>query len=558
MRRFARLCWELAATTSASRKVETLTAYFRSVPEDDAALALAYLLGRRGRRPVTTTSLRQWACEEAGIPLWLFDASYDAVGDLGETLALVLIDTPESAAEPPRLTAFVAESVTALAKAAPAEARAIVTGTWRRLTSDERFIYHKLIGGAFRMGVAHGLVVRAVAQVTGLDSATITHRLMGGVEATAATWRALGARDERDALPTRPYPFCLATQLEITGDEATLNEQLGPVSDWLVEWKFDGIRCQLLHRGEAVAVVSRGEERIDASFPELVALAKRLPSGTAIDGEVLLVERELGGATTRILPFHRLQSRLNAKRAAWTVEPGLFELERIAFVAYDLLESEGTDRRSLPLADRRQRLDALVASVSDDRLHASPTLCPTSWEDAARERARSRALGVEGLMLKRRDAAYGSGRERRSAWWKWKIDPFTVDVVLTAAQPGTGRRANLLTDYTFGIWRGNELVPIAKAYSGLTDEEITLVDRQVRATTTAKRGPLRIVEPTLVFELGFEGIERSTRHKAGLALRFPRMLRWRQDKRPADADRIETLESLLAVARASEPFTLDS
>jgi DNA ligase 1 len=307
MRRFAQLCLELSGTTSSSRKVELLAAYFRAAAPADAAIALSYLLGQRGRRPVRSTLLRTWACEAASIPHWLFDASFESVGDLGETLALVVEDSPAAAADPPSLAAFLDRYVTALAGASVADAKTIVLDAWRQLTLDERFIYHKLIGGSFRMGVARGLVLRAISEVSGLDLATMTHRLTGKLDVSEQGWQRLLHRDESDALPTRPYPFCLATQLDVEPSE------LGQIDQWLIERKFDGIRCQVLRRGESVAVVSRGEERIDASFPELVALARRLPDGTALDGEVLLVEGD------RILPAiadpHQRQARSLARRA---------------------------------------------------------------------------------------------------------------------------------------------------------------------------------------------------------------------------------------------------
>ncbi len=568
MKRFTRLCMDLAATTSATRKVDLLVAYFRAVPEEDAAAALACLLGQRGRRPIASTTLRSWACERAAIPLWLFEQCYESVGDLGETLALVL---PDSAA-PTRATddvsdgeplhRFLATRVDRLASASPEEAKRIVFEAWDELDVDGRFLFHKLIGGAFRMGVARGLILRAIAEVAELDLATATHRLTGRFSGTAAAWRALVARDESDALPTRPYPFCLASPLE------GAPEDLGSIEEHLLEWKFDGIRCQLLRRGTSVAVVSRGEERIDGSFPELVALARTLPDGTALDGEVLVVARSsASGATERIQPFQRLQTFLQAKRPAWVAEPGLFDGvadgDRVIFIAYDLLEFHGADQRAEPLRTRRARLETLIESarlaVAGDRLRLSPSVVARDWTHAASLRGESRARGVEGLMIKRLDQSYGVGRERRAGWWKWKVDPYAIDAVLVAAQPGTGRRANLLTDYTFAVWRHppgpgaadapprakQELVTLAKAYSGLTDDEILTVDRHARATTTAKRGPVRLLEPTLVFELGFEGLERSARHKAGIALRFPRMLRWRRDKRPEDADCLATVESLL-------------
>lgn len=543
MRRFTQLCLALAHTTSSTRKVERMVDYFGGAPADDAALALAYLLGRRGRRPVSVTSLREWACEEAAVPAWLLDACQDAVGDAGETLALLLPDAAPPAPELPTLSAFVRDSVDALAGKRPSDARGIVTAAWRRLTCDERFVYHKLIGGAFRMGVARGLVVRAVSTLTGLDVAVISHRLTGAFQGSAEAWRRLTSAEADEDRAAQPYPFCLATP--IVSSSGTVGESLGQVAAWQVERKYDGIRCQLLRREGAVAVVSRGEERIDGSFPELVALARRLPAGTVLDGEVLLVLRADAGGEERPLPFGRLQTRINAKRAAWMAEPGLFDLERIAFVSFDLLERDGADIRKRPLWERRRSLEELADRMRDDVLRLSPTVACATWDDVARERARSAALGVEGLMLKRRDAPYGLGRDRRADWRKWKVDPRTIDAVLVAAQPGAGRRANLLTDYTFALWLGESLVTVAKAYSGLSDAEIALVDRHARSTTVGRKGPVRLLEPLLVFELAFDGLERSTRHKAGIALRFPRILRWRHHKRPSDADHVSALERML-------------
>lgn len=542
MRRFARLVLGLGETRGTAERIARLAAYFASAPEEDAAWAFALLAGRRPRRAVTTTRLRAWAAEEAGLPEWLVEASYEAVGDLGETLALLLPDAlGDDDAESPSLAAVMRDGVLALASARPDDARAIVRRFWRRLDAEERFVYHKLLGGSFRIGVSRGLVLRAVATRAGVDLATITHRASGAFEPTAASWRALleGGAEDRAA---QPYPFCLAQPLV---DEPA---SLGAIDAHLVERKFDGIRAQLIRRGELVALWSRGEERVERSFPEVQAAARRLPEGTVLDGEILVWE----GEGERPAPFARLQTRLNATRGVWRREPGLFDRERVVFVAYDLLEASGEDLRTLPLRARRERLDALLATHGDETLRISPSVPVRSWAEAAAARAESRALGVEGLMLKRLDAPYGLGRQRGAdgrgggGWWKWKVDPYAIDAVLVAAEPGHGRRANLLTDYTFAVWRGSELVTIAKAYSGLDDAEIAELDRVLRATTTAKRGPVRIVEPTLVFELGFEGLQRSTRHKAGIALRFPRILRRRSDKPAAEADRMETLEALLA------------
>ncbi|MDZ4755702.1 MAG: ATP-dependent DNA ligase [Phycisphaerae bacterium] len=548
MKAFARLCIELGTTRSTATKVAQLVDYFRAAPAEDAALALSFFLGRRLKRAVTTTELRRWVAEAGGLPSWLIDMSYESVGDLGETLALLLPDTariPNDSDEPmASLAVVVRDGILPLAAAPPARRKAIVFAWWNRFDSDERFVYHKLIGGSFRIGVSSGLVLRAIAALTGVDLAIVTHRLSGPFDPTPESWERLLRGESPDDAPGCLYPFCLASSLEVP--PADFDRMLGPVAAWQIERKYDGIRGQLLHRGATTAVWSRGEERIDGSFPELRDLARQLPDGTVLDGEVLLVIGDTIGS------FAKLQTRINAKRSAVDAGPGLFDIERAVFFAYDVLEDDGVDIRGLPLQERRGRLERIVSSVDDPMLRLSPVLRPARWEDAAAERAQSRALGVEGLMLKRLDAPYGIGRQRGrtelaiASWLKWKIDPFSIDAVVIAAEAGHGRRANLLTDYTFGLWRGEELITIAKAYSGLTDEEIAMVDRQLRGTTHTKRGPVRFVDPTLVFELGFEGLQRSKRHKSGIALRFPRILRWRTDKKPADADSLSTLEALLA------------
>jgi len=302
----------------------------------------------------------------------------------------------------------------------------------------------------------------------------------------------------------------------------------------VVEWKWDGIRAQLIRRTGRTFLWSGGDELLSGRFPEVEEAAALLPEGTVIDGELL---PWTGGAP---LPFAQMQRRIGRKALGRKI---LSEVP-VVLVAYDLLEERGDDLRALPFAERRARLAVLLAATpSAGRLMLSPAVAVQSWPDVERARARARESGAEGLMLKRRNSAYGAGR-RRGDWWKWKVEPHSVDAVLIYAQPGSGRRAGLYTDYTFGIWDGDRLVPFAKAYTGLTDDEIRQVDAFIRRHTIEKFGPVRTVKPELVFELAFEGIQRSSRHKSGIAVRFPRMARWRTDKRPEEADTLATVQAL--------------
>lgn len=527
MRQFTQLYTELDETNRTNEKVAALERYFAAAPAEDAAWALYFLTGRRFKRAVNSTQLRAWVAEEAALPQWLVDESYDAVGDLAETLALLLPQAGDGADLP--LHRVVAERIAPLAALDEADRRALVTRTWAEMTPTQRFVWHKLIGGAFRVGVGRTLVVRALANVAGVEPAVMAHRLMGAWEPTAADFRRLLDADTTHADHSRPYPFYLAYQLD------SEIEELGPRAEWQVEWKWDGIRAQLIKRRGDVLVWTRGEELVTDAYPELIKLGQALPDGTVLDGEILV------WAEDTPLPFNVLQRRLGRKK----VGPKLLKDAPVILMAYDLLEWRGEDLRAQPLDARRTQLDALAAAVDPGQAFAlSPVVTAPNWPAVTTLREESRARGAEGFMLKRRDAPYGVGR-KKGDWWKWKIDPFTVDAVMIYAQRGHGRRASLYTDYTFGVWDGDTLVPIAKAYSGLTDEEIREVDTFVRRNTTERFGPVRAVKAELVFELAFEGIQPSPRHKSGIALRFPRMARWRRDKKPEDADGLGVLVGML-------------
>ncbi len=568
MKRFSQLFAELDATTSTNAKVDALQRYFAAAPAADAAWAVYFLAGGKPRQVMPMALLAQLACEEAGIAPWLFDECYQAVGDLAETIAHVLPDSGDTSEV--GLAEWVEQRLLPLRGLPPQEMAGRVRGYWRELDDQGRFLLTKLVGGGFRVGVSKLLVQRALAAHAGLDPKRIAQRMMGYTDGkvmpSAERYAALLARAEEGGEPSpadagQPYPFFLAHPLDAPAE--VFASRLGPVTDWQVEWKYDGIRGQVVKRQGQVWLWSRGEELVTERFPEIVALAQALPDGTVLDGEILVWKE--GPA-----PFALLQQRIGRKNLTRKV---LAEAP-VSFMAYDLLEQGGVDIRALPQRERRDRLQSLLA---DTGFKVSPVETAPSWIDFAQRRGRSRELGVEGFMLKRLDAAYGTGRTKADGlWWKWKIDPMSVDCVLVYAQAGHGRRASVYTDYTFAVWSREprdqsevdavldaiarkeppapgalQLVPFAKAYSGLTDEEFRDVDALIRRSTVEKFGPVRSVRPSLVFELGFEGINRSTRHRSGIAVRFPRMLRIRRDKPLREANTRADLEALLGAAGGS-------
>jgi DNA ligase-1 len=549
MKAFAALYRELDATTSSLAKQAALQRYLQDAAPADAAWAVYFLAGGKPRQLVPTKLLRLLAQEAAGLPEWLFDESYEAVGDLAETISLLL--PPPIEQHELGLAAWVEQHLLplrALGKTNPDALPDTLRAQWRRLAPEERLVYFKLMTGSFRVGVSRLQVTQALAAVAGVDAKRVAQRLMGYTHITgqpsAADYAGLVAAESSGELNQKtsgqPYPFFLAHPFNLSVEQ--FGTVLGPPADWLVEWKWDGIRAQLVKRAGQVWLWSRGEELVTERFPELAAMGEALPDGTVLDGEIAVWRED------KVRPFAELQKRIGRK----TLGPKLLHDIPVVLLAYDLLEWQGRDLRALPQAGRRVLMDDLVTQLQHPQLIASPMLSGESWQDLARQREAAREMGVEGMMLKQRQAAYGVGRTKDvGTWWKWKIDPLSIDAVLIYAQRGHGRRASLYSDYTFAVWDAapgvpeRKLVPFAKAYSGLTDEEMGRVDAVIRKTTVESFGPVRSVKPTLVFELGFEGIARSSRHKSGIAVRFPRMLRWREDKPVEEADTLETLAALL-------------
>jgi DNA ligase-1 len=546
MKQFAALYRELDASTSNLAKQAALQRYLQAAAPADAAWAVYFLAGGRPRQLVPTKLLRLLAQQAAGLPEWLFDESYEAVGDLAETLSLLL--PPPTEAHDLSLAAWLEQHLLPLRGMPPEQLSDALRAQWRQLAPEERLVYFKLITGAFRVGVSRLQVTQVLATISGLDPKRIAQRLMGYTHITgrpgAADFAALIAPESSGELDQQtsgqPYPFFLAHPFNLSLDQ--FDAALGPPLQWIIEWKWDGIRAQLVKRAGRVWLWSRGEELVTERFPELALMGETLPDGCVLDGEIVVWRED------RVQPFAELQKRIGRK----TLSPKLLREIPAVLLAYDLLEWEGRDVRALPQAERRVLLDDLLTDAQHPSLVASPMLHGERWQDLARQREAARSMGVEGMMLKQRDARYGVGRTKDvGLWWKWKIDPLSVDAVLVYAQRGHGRRASLYSDYTFAVWDGppeaqeRKLVPFAKAYSGLTDAEMARVDAVIRKTTIESFGPVRSVEPTLVFELGFEGIAKSTRHKSGIAVRFPRMLRWREDKPVAEADTLQTLAALL-------------
>ena len=532
MKRFAALFRELDRSTATGDKRAALVAYFREAPPRDAAWALwllsgAKISGGKAGKIADTRELRQWVAEESGNPAWLVDESYDQVGDLAETLAL-LLDDPDTEGEALPLSDWIEIRLMPLAGRTAEVRRATIVDAWHRLRFDERLLFNKLLTGALRVGVSQRLVQQALAELSGIDIARIAQRMLGAWAPTPAFFADLLNPEALGSDRQQPYPFFLASPIE------SAVETLGDIADWALEWKWDGIRLQLIRREGEIALWSRGEERLDGRFPEIEAAAATLSRDCVIDGELLA-----WGDGEAPMPFTALQTRIQRRK------PGSKTLADTParVLAYDLLELDGEDWRMRPLSERRAALATLLRAHGHDRIVLSPQLAASDWSAAAASRAQARERGVEGLMLKRLASPYQAGR-RRGDWWKWKIEPLTIDAVMIYAQSGHGRRSTLYTDYTFGIWDGDILVPVAKAYSGLDDKEILALDKWIRANTIERFGPVRSVKPQQVFELGFEGVNLSSRHKSGVAVRFPRILRWRHDKPAAEADRLESLKAL--------------
>ncbi|QXP56268.1 ATP-dependent DNA ligase [Cellulophaga sp. HaHa_2_95] len=533
MKNFASLIKTLDSTTKTNTKVAALAEYFAKASDTDKVWTIAILSHRRPPRPVNTTLLRQWASELSNIPLWLFEESYHIVGDLAETIALVIPSNPLQTDK--SLTEFLEEMIL-LKKKSEEEKKEYLYNNWKALDYYERFVFTKLITGGFRIGVSQKLMTKALSKATEINEDILAYKLMGNWDPKTITFQELILEENENDYLSKPYPFYLAYAIE--------NEihDLGDVQEWSAEHKWDGIRSQTIFRNDELFVWSRGEELVTDKYPELEKLVGIIPNGTVIDAEILPYANNIIGT------FNDLQTRIGRK----TVSKALLKKTPVILKAYDILEWEGNDIRHLPFIERRELLEKLyqtISAIESLPFQISETIHCSTWEEVAKERERAREMHSEGLMLKRKDSPYLVGR-KKGDWWKWKVDPLTIDAVLTYAMRGHGRRSNLFTDYTFALWNTNEegekeLVTFAKAYSGLTDAEFRKIDAWIKKNTLERFGPVRSVTPHHVFEIAFEGIALSKRHKSGIATRFPRIIRWRHDKKIEDANTIEDLKNLI-------------
>jgi DNA ligase-1 len=524
---FAALVTEISSSTKTNDKLEALAEYFTLAEDKDKVWVIAIFSGRRPRRIVSSTLLAEWCIELADIPPWLFSECYSMVGDLGETIALLLPGSLDKESKGESLSYYL-EKFIEIEKQDETIRKKFILASWQQMSESERFVFNKLITGNFRIGVSQKMMVNALAKIVNLSSSVIAHRISGSWDPVITTFSQLLSEDHISTDDSKPYPFYLAYALE--DDPSTL----GDPSEWQAEWKWDGIRGQMIKRNNELYVWSRGEELMTEKFPEYFILKDLLPNGVVLDGEIIPAENG------KPLPFAVLQTRIGRKNIT---RKQLLDAP-ICFFAYDLLEYEGGDWRDKPLSERRAQLEKILAPINQRSIQLSEIILFTDWNELGDLRKTSRDMNSEGIMLKRKSSIYQVGR-KRGDWWKWKIDALTIDCVMVYAQKGSGRRSGLYTDYTFAVKDEDKLVVFTKAYSGLTDKEFAQVDNFVKRNSIEKFGPVRTVKPELVFEIAFEGIAASNRHKSGVALRFPRISRWRKDKKVDEINTIEDLRAML-------------
>ncbi|MBD3904177.1 ATP-dependent DNA ligase [Chryseobacterium sp. Ch-15] len=525
MKQFAELINALESTNKTNAKIDAIVDYLERASDDDKLWFIALFTGKKPKRNVNTNYMKEWALEITQLPFWLFQESYSSVGDLGETLSLILPPPNETVEK--SLSEWMQEIIN-LKNKSDAEKKEFVLNSWNGLDYIERLIFNKLLGGSFRIGVSSKTLINALTKFSGQEASTLMHSLMGKWKPNEVNFKELISAENINPDNSKPYPFCLAYPLEKD------LEELGTPDEWLIEYKWDGIRGQIIKRNDEVFIWSRGEELVTEQFPEIVEVIQSMKGNFVLDGEILAVKDD------KVLNFNELQKRLNRK----TITKKMLAEIPIEVFVYDLLELEGTDLREKPISARRAMLEELLLNENPEKIKLSQVIEFENWEDLNQIRENSREINSEGLMLKQKDSHYHSGR-KKGDWWKWKINPMTIDAVLIYAQKGSGRRSAYYTDYSFAVKSGDKLVTIAKAYSGLTDKEIMEVSKFVNKNAIEKFGPVRTVKPELVFEIAFEGIGFSNRHKSGVALRFPRILRWRKDKTVDDIDDIEEIKNLI-------------
>tara|TARA_B100001287_G_scaffold91833_1_gene76986 strand:- start:9874 stop:11475 length:1602 start_codon:yes stop_codon:yes gene_type:complete len=531
MNDFARLIENVDKTNKTNDKVLALENYFKTASNEDKVWAIALFSSKRPKRAINSSKLREYAAELANIPLWLFEESYHIVGDLAETISLI-VPNSENKMSCKNLSQYICE-INNLKNLDEDSQKQYLFDCWLSMDYYSRFVFNKIITGGFRIGVSQKLMTRSLANVTGIDKDTIAYQIMGDWSPDNITFDELILSPSKDSFFYKPFPFYLAYALDVN-----LN-QLGDPNDWVYENKWDGIRAQLIKRNNQISLWSRSGELISNQFPEIIQMGIDLPNGTVIDGELLVFKDNNIGS------FNDLQKRLGRKKVGKII----LEKYPVVLKAYDLLENKQKDIRSQAYHQRRSMLHFLVNEIDNVSLQLSLFYNIQNWSDLEIAHQKARENRSEGLMIKQKKESYKVGR-KKGDWWKWKVDPLTIDAVLTYAMRGHGRRANLFTDYTFALWKKNEngkksLITFAKAYSGLNDKEFKEIDSFIKKNTLEKFGPVRSVKPYLVFEIAFEGVFYSSRHKSGVSVRFPRISRWRKDKKIDDANDLTMLKDLI-------------
>ncbi len=532
MQQFAELVVKLGSSTKTNDKLDALADYFAQAENKDKVWVIALFTDRKPKRPVSSTLLSEWAVEAAKLEWWLFEECYHVVGDLAETISLLLPEKKNETRKPQPIHYYV-EKLIEIEKQHDSVKKAFILQSWSEMNQAEKFVFNKLFTGGFRIGVSQKLIVNALAKTIDISPSVIAHRLSGSWDPSGISFEELLSEHHVTKDISKPYPFFLAYALE---EDPSM---LGNPNEWQAEWKWDGIRGEIIKRENELFVWSRGEELMTDKFPEYQLLKDLLPDGIALDGEIICLPSEKSNAL-KPLPFSFLQTRIGRKN----ISKKQLKEAPVAFICYDLLEFNGEDFRERPLEERRSKLKNIIEGIDHHAIHISPEINFNSWEELKQLRNCSREMQAEGIMLKRKNSVYQAGR-KRGDWWKWKIDPLTIDAVMIYAQKGAGKRSNLYTAYTFAVRDGEKLVAFTRAYSGLTDKEIAEVDYFVKRNAIEKFGPVRTVKPELVFEIAFEGIAASNRHKSGVALRFPRISRWRKDKPPSEINTLEDLKNLL-------------
>ena len=556
-RSFGNLINNLEQCNSTKKKINLISVFIKDIDPRDGSWILLLLMSSRQKRVITGRRLKDILQASFRMPSWLIDDCFAQVGDSAETISLLwpqlkseltdaniecsevynkLFNEPK---ESKPLHWWMETLLPAIKDATETTQNRLILKLWSDIADQDHYLTNKLITGGFRNGVSKGLVVKSIAKAYKLDESTVLERLMKPIEINNIWFQELTHpvsinRTDRGAIP---YPFYLASPVEIEKIKET------PPADWRLEYKWDGIRGQLIKRDTGAYLWSRGEELVNHVFPEIIEMAENLPDGTVLDGEILCWQKDV----RKPMAFASLQRRLGRK----TVNKKLLKECPTVFLAYDILEHKSIDIRAYNLRDRLKLLESVQLNYNHPCLVIDNEKEFAEWEELIQLRDRARLEGAEGLMIKKISSHYLSGR-KRGYWWKYKHDPMTLDAVLIYAQAGTGKRANLFTDYTFALWdnsnknsKDRKLVTFAKAYSGLNNSELMELDKWIRTHTIERYGPTRVVEQKQIFEIAFEGVMESKRHKCGLAVRFPRIHRWRIDKPVMEADCIEQAQALL-------------